>query len=212
MAETIAKVIREFRGCKDLVAAKVLTNTSEELTFGEVRPIAGLAELTRDITVNSKTSYYDDVAANTMTSEGEDKLTCKISALTLEALAFITGREYNAELDALGESPVNPPLIAIGYQTEEVGGSGEYNRYVWRYCCKCAVPSESYKTKDDTADANGQELTITSIYPEKKFAFNGQEPKKYKALVVGTGGKADVSTFFENVTLPDALKATEAAG
>ena len=200
------KIISEFRGCSDIVAALVTVNTDKELTFGDVRPIAGLAELSRDITVNSKTSFYDDVASNTTTSEGEDKITAKISALTLETLAFLTGRTYDAELDALGEGPINPPLLAIGYKTGETGSDGEHTRYVWRYCCKCALPSESYKTKDDSADANGQELIITSIYPNKAITFKG-ETKKWKALVVGTRGKADLSTFFEQVTLPDALTA-----
>ena len=206
MATTVEKTITEFRGCRDLVAAPVTKNTDQELTFGEVRPLAGLAELSRDITVNSKTSFYDDVASNTSTSEGEDKITAKISALSLENLAWITGRTYDADLDALGEGPIEPPLIAIGYKTGETGSDGENSRYVWRYCCKCALPSESYKTKDDSADTNGQELIITSIYPNKAIAFKG-ETKKWKALVVGTRGNADLTTFFDTVTLPDALTA-----
>lgn len=203
------KTINEFRGCRNLVAALVTKNTSEELTFGEVFPVAGLAELSRDITVNTKTSYYDDVASNTSTSEGEDKLTCKVSALSLEVLAKLTGRDYDADLDALGEGPINPPLLALGYMTGETGSDGENSRYVWRYCCKCSIPAENYKTKDDTADTNGQDLILTSIYPNKEITFNGKT-KKWKSLVVGTRGSADLSTFFDQVTLPDELTAKAA--
>ena len=40
--------IVEYRGIEGLVAAEVLTDTTEEITFGEVFEVAGVSEISKE--------------------------------------------------------------------------------------------------------------------------------------------------------------------
>lgn len=202
------KVIEEFRGISEAVIARVLKNDGDELTFGEVRPFAGMAELSKETTTSQETHYYDNVAAIVITSEGEDKLSLKTSALPLELLAEITGRHYDEEKDMIIEGERETRYFAFGYKTGVVGTSTEHDRYVWRYICQFSTPKESYKTKDNNATAEGQELELTSVFTQKKFDVGGKQ-KTIKAIVLKEG-KADLSKFFDKVTLPDEVTVKQA--
>lgn len=209
MAENAnAKVIEEFRGVSDVVIAQITANTSTDLTYGEVMPLCGVAELSKETSTSQETHYYDNSAALVISGEGEDKLTLKTSAVPLDKLALITGRHYDANLDALIECEREQRYFAVGYKTGLVGSDTEHNRYVWRYVCQFDIPKESFKTKDNNATAEGQELTLTAIHTIKKFEIDGKQ-KSVKATVVKEG-KADLSTFFDKVVLPGELTAKAA--
>lgn len=92
--------------------------------------------------------------------------------------------------------------FALGYI---VGRTDGVERYVWRLKGTFSIPDETSATKDDGTDTNNMELTYTGISTSHKFTKNG---KPAKAVVVDDTkeSKADVSTFFESVTDPDALK------
>lgn len=204
------KKYEEFRGVSDVVIAPLLTNTLTELTYGEVIPLAGVAELSKDVETSQETHYYDNQAALVVSGEGADNYKLKMSALDLQRLALISGRHYDADTDMLVETPHTIRYFAVGYKTGVVGDSGEHDRYVWKYMCQFAIPNEAFKTKDNAATAEGQEITMTAIHTKKRFVING-ESKPAKGIVVANTGKADLSTFFDKVTMPDEVKAVEAA-
>lgn len=208
------KKIEEFRGISDLVVAEMTKNTADELTYGDVIPLAGVAELSKETETSQEEHYYDNVAALVITGEGADTLKVKISALSLDRLALITGRHYDAEKDMLVEIPYKTKYFAVGYKTGIVGDSGEHDRYVWRYMCQFALPNESYKTKTNDTTAEGQELELKCVYTKKRFDVAGNgELVPLKATVVANTGKADLSEFFSKVTFPTDVKAkAEPAG
>ena len=197
--------IFEYRGVEGLVYAKVLKDDATEITFGEVKPLAGVATIEKATASSAEAHYYDNVPAVVINSTGSDELTITTSAIPLDVLADITGQEYDQELGVLIEGERDPKYFAIGYITKKTNGK---EIYVWRYKGTFGIPSSTHTTENDGTDANGQELTFTGISTTHKFAKTG---KRAKAINVDLEKDlADVSTFFDEVTTIDTLKAKSA--
>ena len=74
--------IVEFRGVDNLVAAEVLTDDNEPAggyTTDEVFEVAGVAEISKTTETDSSTSYYNNVPAIVINSEGSDEITITAS-------------------------------------------------------------------------------------------------------------------------------------
>lgn len=194
--------IKEFRGIEGLVYAEVVQDTLEAFETGEVKPLAGVATLSKTTESSSEPHYYDNIPAVVINSTGADEVTITASALELETVGDITGQYYDEATGALIEGERTPKYFAIGYKTKKTDGSYVY---VWRLKGMFAIPDSEHNTEDDGTDANGQELVYTGINTTHKFAKNG---KTAKAVNVDLSkDKADVSTFFDAVVTPDTLKA-----
>lgn len=198
----MAKEIYEYRGVEGLVAAEVIKDDADALEFGEVFDIAGVAEIGRTTENSSETHYYDNVPAVVISSTGADTVTCSVSAIPLDVLAKITGQEYDAELGTFIEGQRTPKYFALGYKTKKTNG---FEVFVWRYKGQFSIPDSTHSTENDGTDANGQEITFTGISTTHKFAKTG---KPAKAINVDLEKDlADVSTFFDQVTTIDDLRA-----
>lgn len=194
--------IFEYRGIEGLVYAELLTDTAEELTYGEVKPLCGVATLSRTTESSSEAHYYDNIPAVVIASTGADEVTIGVSAVPFDVLADITGQHYDETLGAFVEGERESKYFAIGYKTAKTNGD---EVYVWRYKGTFGIPDSEHNTQDDGTEATGQELTFTGINTTHKFVKTG---KTAKALNVDLGKElADVSTFFDSVTTIDDLKA-----
>lgn len=194
--------ITEYRGVEGLVYAEVTEDSEDSYTTGAVKPLAGVAEISRTTETSTETHYYDNVPAIVVNSTGSDEVTITASAIPLEVLADITGQVFDSATGSMIEGMRDTKYFAIGYKTKKTNGD---EVYVWRYKGTFAVPDSTHATEDDGTDANGQELTYTGISTSHKFNKTG---KGAKALNVDVGlDKADVSTFFDAVTTPDTLTA-----
>lgn len=198
--------IFEWRGVEGLVYAKVTKDDDTEYTTGEVKPLAGVAEIGRTTETSSEAHYYDNVPAIVIASTGSDEVTCTVSAIPLETLADITGQAYDEATGTFIEGERESSYFALGYKTKKTNGK---EVYVWRYKGTFSVPDSTHVTEDDGTDANGQEIVYTGISTTHKFTKTG---KRAKAINVDLEKDlADVSTFFDAVTTPDKLTA-KAAG
>lgn len=168
------KVITEYRGIRDLVAAELLTDTSEEITYDTPFPIAGIAELSRTTENSSESHYYDNIAAIVIDSVGSDEVTCTCSAIPLDILAKLTGQYYDEATGTFVEGEVNRKYFAIGYITEDTSGN---EVFVWRHKVKCSIPDSTHSTKNNGTDANGQEIVFTGINTTHKFTKTGKTAK-----------------------------------
>lgn len=194
--------IFEWRGVEQLVYAEVLTDDSDSYTTGEVKELAGVAEIGRTTEANSEAHYYDNIPAVVISSVGADEVTCTVSAIPLETLADITGQSYDEATGALIEGEREQKYFALGYKTKKTNGK---EVYVWRYKGTFGIPDSTHVTETDGTEANGQEIVYTGISTTHKFAKSG---KRAKAINVDLEKDlADVSTFFDEVTTPDMLKA-----
>lgn len=191
--------ILEWRGVTDLVAAEV-TEDGENYTTGEVFYIAGTAQIEKTTDSSADAHYYDNIPAVVVANESSDEVTISVSAIPLDVLGKITGQTYDSTLGALFEGERTLKYFALGYKTQKNDGS---EVYVWRLKGSFNVPDQTNVTKNDSTDANGQELVYTGISTTHQFTKTG---KGQKSVVVDVAqGLANVSTFFDTVTTPDTL-------
>jgi len=200
------KVITEYRGIRDLVAAELTTDTADTLAYGTPFPIAGIAELSKTTENSSETHYYDNIAAIVIDSVGADEVTCSMSAIPLDVLAKLTGQTYDESSQTFVEGEATRPYFAIGYVTEDTSGN---EIFVWRHKVKCSIPDSTHATKNDGTDASGQELVFTGINTTHKFTKTGKTAKaiNHKKNTLITEAK-----FFEEVQDIDKLAALVTAG
>lgn len=194
----------EYRGCENLVYAKLTEDSTDNLTYGEVKELAGLAEVSKTTNTSSETHFFDNNPGLVIMATGEDDLTLSTSVIADETIADLTGQVYDAATGMLIEGEREETYVAIGYITEKTNGE---KVYVWRYKCMCEIPDVNSKTKDNSTDAQGQSLKLKSISTTHKFAKNKNRGTRGISV---SGNKANVSTFFDQVTLPDAVKAKQA--
>ena len=201
----MSQYVDEFRGTDHLVFAEVLTDNDTEnegYTTGAVQILAPVAEISKTVETSSDTKYYDNKPALTINAEGADTITLTVPALDLATLAAITGKVYDTTLGAFMDGVRTPKYYALGYRLRLTDGT---YRYVWRYKGSFAVPDETSATEDAGTDSNNQQLTYTGIMTMHTFTKTGTSEK---ALVVDERDcKADLSTFFDEVTTCDTLKA-----
>ncbi len=199
------KEIVEYRGVRNLVAAEVLTDTAEEITFGTPFVIAGVAELTKSTESSSEAHYYDNVPAVVIDSTGSDEVGVNVSAIPLDVLAKITGQYYDDATGMFVEGERKSTYFALGYITENTKSE---EMFVWRMKGKFNIPDSTHNTKDDGTDATGQELTYTGISTTHKFAL-GDKTETIRAVTVNASkGKQDESTFFAAVQTPATISAS----
>ena len=203
--------IVEYRGVEGLVAAEVLTDTAEEITFGSVFAVAGVAEISKTTESSSETHYYDNIPAIVIESTGSDTININASAIPLDVLAAITCQVYDSDLGAMFEGVRDQKYFAIGYKTEKTNGDPVY---VWRLKGTFSIPDQTNGTKNAGTDANGQTLVFTGIDTVHKFTKvpdSVGDPSPAKSVIVDVAKNlADVSAFFDTVTTPDDLVAKTA--
>ena len=192
----------EWRGIKNVVYAKVTKDDSEGYECGEVKKLAGIASLTRTTENASETKYYDDVPSIVIDSTGADTVNLSTSAIPLDVLAEITGRDYDKDLGVLIEGERQSDYFAIGYETSKTDGSIVY---VWRLKGKFSIPDSQHNTKTAGTEANGQEVVYTGINTSHVFTKTGKTAKAVNVEV--SKGLVDVTSFFETVQTIDTLKA-----
>lgn len=200
----------EFRGCKNLVYAKVTKDTNgtgsdEGYITGPVKVLAPVAEISKSVETSSETHYYDNKAAINIDSEGVDTVTLTIAVPTDEVLADITGRTYDSDKKMFIESDRTQNYYALGYILGEKG-EGDDERYVWRYKGTFNIPDETSATEDDGTSANNMSLEYKGIYTEHIFA-NGKGTGvagSAKAAFVRESSKVATETdWFKQVSTPD---------
>lgn len=195
--------VKEYRGIRGLVYAEVTKDDIDEITFGEVKELVPVAELSRSTETSSETKYYDNVPAIVIDSTGADEVTITGSAIPFDVLAEITGQVYDADKGMFVEGERTAKYFAIGYVTKKTDCT---EVFVWRLKGKFNIPDSTHKTEDDGTDAEGQELTFTGINTKHKFTATG---KSAKAINIDTSINAQVeATFFATVQTPDTVTAS----
>ncbi|MBO5841448.1 MAG: hypothetical protein J6R46_00460 [Clostridia bacterium] len=204
----------EFRGCRKLVYAKVISDTAEGMEFGEVKPLAPVQQIQREISRSSATTYYDNAAANTTTAEGAEVNNFVVAVPDDAVLADLEGKYYDPENKIYSDSPISDAYYAVGYVLGEKGDE-ENESFCWKLKGTFQVQSTQHNTEDDGTETTNMTVGFTSIYPNAIFTHGGKD---------GTGGKSkgvrikkndnvmDEEAFFAKVqTVDDVYEAAAAA-
>lgn len=196
------KKIVEYRGIENLVYAEILEDSEEKFETGEVKSLAGVAELKKTTETASEVKYYDNVPAMVVEASGSDSVDITVSVLSLDTYGDITGQHYDETTGMLVEEERAQKNFAIGYKTSTTDGE---DRLVWRLKGTFAIPDDDIKTKDKSADSNGQTLKYTGISTTHKFTKTGKSAKS----IICDGAKQDEATFFDVVNTPDTVAVAE---
>lgn len=170
----------EYRGCRKLVYARVLTDTAEGMTFGEVKPLAPVQQIQREVSRSSGTTFYDNVAANTITAEGAEVNNFVIAVPDDAVLADIEGKYYDPEAKIYSDSPISDAQYAVGYVLGEKGDE-ENEDFCWKLKGTFQIQGTEHNTENDGTDTTNITLGYTSIYPLASFTHGGKD---------GQGGKS----------------------
>ena len=168
--------VAEYRGCENLVYAKVTKDDSEGYTTGEVKELEGHGAETRTFTIDH---------------------------LPLALLAELTGQDVDKTTGAiLGGGDVKNPYFAVGYVTEVTSG---IKTYKWSLKGTFAIPDETNTTKNGGTDSNNLSLVYTGIATTHKFTNGGKKTYVALEDVQPDGSTIDLSTWFDTVQTPDTL-------
>lgn len=193
--DEILKIV-DHRGIRGLVAAEVLTDDENGITFGEVRPLCGTSSLSKTTETSSGTKYYDNRPAIVIKANGPDEVSVDGSAISEADQAWLMGETYDEAADMLVEGEPVQKYFAIGYITKKTDGT---ERFIWRLKGTFGYPEEEHNTEDDGTDSTGTTLVYTGINTQHKFEKTG---KTAKAVNVGAA-KYDEELFFAQVLTPD---------
>lgn len=195
--------IVDWRGIRNLVAAKLLTDTAEEITYDTPFPVCALSTLSKTTETSSATKYYDNVPAIVITTAGGDEVAIDGSAIDDETQAKIFGDYYDEETGLYVEGDGEPNYYAIGYITKKTDGS-EY--FVWRLKGKFTRPETEHATEDDGTDSTGTTLSYAGISTQHKFTKTGKTAKAVHIPAAKySKGEAE---FFKTVQTPDTIAET----
>ena len=194
----------EYRGCENLVYAPIIKDDLTGITYGEVKPLAALAEVGVTTEQSAETKYYDNAPSLILKGVGAETRTFTIDHLPLAKLAELTGQQVDTETGAIlgGGDGVTNPYFAVGYISEITSG---VKTYKWALKGTFQIPDETNATKNGGTDSNNLSLVFTGIATTHKFTNGGR--KVYVALedTKEDGTKLDMSTWFDEVQTPDTL-------
>lgn len=189
----------EFRGCDNLVVAKVTKDDATGYTTGTVTALAEVAQIAKTTEQSSETHYYDNVGKITIKAVGSDTVTLTVPAMVLETLALVTGGRIDPATGAYSSTENDTNYeYALGYRLKLTDGT---YRYVWRLKGTfSSVPDETSNTESNSIDTNNQQIVYTGTLTTYAFS-NGGRTRDY--VIDERDDKANVSMFFEQVFTPD---------
>lgn len=200
--------IFEFRGVDKFYFAEVTQDDADGYVTGTPVHIP-VQEIGKSTDSASEAHYYDNKAMIVVNSESADTITLTIAPPSLDKLAQLIGKSFDATTGMLVDSPRQNKYYAIMYRTK--GTDGGY-RYVSRLKGQFNIPEETFQTENDGTDTNNTQITFTGIYTEHEFAkgvYDGSNwsPAGVKGIVVDARyGLADVSNFFTAIQTPDSVQ------
>lgn len=189
----------EFRGCDNLVIARVTKDDATGYTTGTVVSLAEVARIAKSTEQSSEMHYYDNVGKVPIKAIGSDTITMIVPALTLRTLALITGASIDPSTGAYSSGEGDTDYeYALGYRLKLTDGT---YRYVWRLKGTfSAVPDEESETESNSINTHNQTVTFTGTLTTFPFNNGG---RKRDFVIDERDGMANVSRFFEQVHTPD---------
>jgi phi13 family phage major tail protein len=192
-------------GLKNIFAAEIRTYNNEAgegYTTGDTFHLIPAGEMSRTVNSEKTDIYYDDSVFATVGKEDATDVQITGAALRPDALARINNKEIDATTGAVVDSgEYTPKYFALGGEAENLDGTTEL---FWFAKGTFSIPDLNDKTKDDTTDTNGMQLTFSAIKTQHIFALKN---KPCKRVVIDTS-KTELKSgksWTEQVVTPDNL-------
>ena len=175
------------RGLKNIYAAEILTDDNEEgsghgYTTGTPFHLIPAGEMTRTVDSEKVDIFYDDTVFATIGREAATEVSITGAALRADALAQINNKDVDATTGAVVDSgEFAPKYFALGGEAENTDGTTEW---FWFLKGTFSIPEQNDKTKDDTTDTNGMQLTFSAVQTKHIFELKNKVAKR---VVIDTG-------------------------
>lgn len=190
------------RGLKNVFVAEVTNddNTSTGYTAGTPYHLIPAGEMTRTPSSESTNTWFDDVVFASVGTEGATEITISGASLRADAVAALLGKDVDSTTGAvLDAGEYVEKYWALLGEAEGVDGSSEWFCFLKG---TFTAPEESDKTKDDSTDANGMELTFNAIQTTHVFDATNKVCKRVVIDTTTTAIKSNQSWTAQVVT-PD---------
>lgn len=191
----------EFVGVDNLHIAKVLNDNTDVYSAEAPRFLAPAADVAGEPEVNKKTTYYDNVAANVYTTEGNTIIKTTVSGIPAKLAAELTGKSFDATSGRVYDSgQANPPYYALGFRYKL--GSNDY-RYYWYLKGTFSLGAEEAASKSDDVDVKTYSLEYTAVVTSKKWTVDGKLQPLKRVVADTTEDAFDPDGWFDAVQTPD---------
>ena len=192
------------RGLKNIFAAEILTDDNETsgYTTGTPFHLIPAGEMSRTVNSEKVDIFFDDTVFATVGKEEATEISITGAALRPDALAKINNKDVDATTGAVVDSgEYKPKYFALGGEAENLDGTTEL---FWFAKGTFAIPEQNDKTKDDTTDTNGMQLTFSAIRTQHIFSLKNAVCKRVVIDTSVTELKSNQSWTAQVVT-PDNL-------
>ena len=198
-------------GIDQVYYALITQDDADDYVAGTPAILAPAINMSAEPNVSLETQYADNKPFDVMAGEGETKLTFDATAIPMQILAILLGKQFDAAtgriFDAGGEAV--PPDVALGFRSKKSNGS---YRYYWYLKGKFSAPKEEAATQGEKMDPKPAQLMYTAVNTIETFDLgDGGAEKSVKRIV----GDQDTTNFSEtgwfsevqtpSTTSPDAL-------
>lgn len=164
------------RGLKNVYAAEVLNDDASGYTTGAPFHLIPAGEMTRTASSENSNTWFDDVVFASVGTEGATEITISGASLRADAVARLLGKDIDETTGAVIDAgEYVEKYWAIGGEAEGLDGSSEF---FWFLKGTFTAPEESDKTKDDSTDANGMELSFNAIQTTHIFENKNKVAKR----------------------------------
>lgn len=206
--------IKEYRGCRGLVVAEILTDDDTGYTTGKWERLAGVQGINHAKTESSEKHFYDNTAAIIIDAVEGDEVGLTVSIPANKTRAKIEGYKYDENADAIIRTPSKKKYYALGYIGKKDDGTEDINIL---YKGKFTGGNKVLQTQDDGTTTTNMEYTYTAVHTANKIYTDPVDGESSvmsyecpisaditEAKVFGTF-TADVSTL--EVLTPDEINA-----
>ncbi|MGG0156669.1 major tail protein [Bacillus velezensis] len=157
-------------GLENAVYCELVKEENGKFEYGKVKPFAPAITADVDTSSESSTLHADNGPILVLTNIGETKLKFGTTEIPQDVLAHITGQKIVKGVIAWRQDAV-PPYVAFGFTGTKEDGNV---RHVWLTKGRFAIPSASWKTKEDKIDPQTEEIEGTFVQRnDKVFKITG---------------------------------------
>lgn len=198
--------MKQYRGCSRLVYAPYTYDAeTKKVTFGEVKKLAEVKNISREIASENEEVWADNKLQDT--TYGGTSVTRTFGCMRIDPAvdAELLGKSVVAvgENKIYGTAPDGSarPYIAVGYALHD----GDVNRpceIVWAYKGVVNSITQTANTIDRGTGSEGQEVNITFAAPDVEWVKTGKTELDF-AMPVTEANKALVEKWFAKVITPD---------
>jgi phi13 family phage major tail protein len=186
-------------GLRDLYIALVTQDDADAYAADSPQAFAPAVNASHKPTSSSKTQYADDGVFDVMMAEGETEIALEVTAIPLDMLALVLGKEFDAATGRMFDNVGMPPDVALSFRSIKSNGSYKYFQYLKG---KFSTPEEEQATKTDSPEPKTIKISFTAIKTTHEFELDGVTEGVKRVVGDEDAAGFDGSTWFDAVQVP----------